>query len=52
MIYIKRDIHLNNNLRAKMFINVDIIELEKMTFNLQIDKLIIDNYDVIALLIC
>ena len=52
MIHIKRDIHLINDLWAKMFINVDIIELKEMTFNLQIDKLIINNCNVITSLIC
>ena len=52
MIYIKRDVHLIDDLRAKMFINVNIIELKKMTFDFQIDKLIINNCDVIASLIC
>ena len=52
MIHIKRDVHLIDDLQAKMFININIIESKEMTFDLQIDKLIINNYDVIASLIC
>ena len=52
VIYIKRDVYLINDLRAKMFINVNIIKSKKMTFDLQIDKFIINNCDVIASLIC
>ena len=50
--YIKRDIHLVDDLRAKMLINADIIESEEMTSDLQADKLIIGNCDMIAPLIC
>ena len=52
MTHIKRDVHLIDDLRAKMFINVDIIGSKEMTSDLQIDKLIINNCDVIASLIC
>ena len=52
MTHIKRNVHLIDDLRTKMLINVNIIESKKMTFDLQIDKLIINNYDVIASLIC
>ena len=52
MTHIRRDVHLINDLRTKMFINIDIIESKKMTSDLQIDKLIINNCDVIASLIC
>ena len=52
MIHIKRDVHLINDLQTKMFINVDIIKSKKMIFNFQINKFIINNCDMIALLIC
>ena len=52
IIRIKRDIHLIDDLRTKMFINANIIESKEMTFDLQIDRLIINNCDVIASLIC
>ena len=52
VVHIKRDVHLIDDLRAKMFINVDIIESKEMTFNLQVGKLIIDSCDVITSLIC
>ena len=52
MTHIKCNVHLIDDLRTKMFINVDIIESKKMTFDIQVGKLIIDNCDVIASLIC
>ena len=43
IVYIKRDVHVVDNLRVKMLIDTNIMCSKKMIVNLQIRKLIIDN---------
>ena len=52
IIYIKKNVHVINNLKIKILINIDIICSKKMTTNLQTRKLIIDNYDISTSIIC
>ena len=50
--HIKRDVHVVDNLRAKMLIGTDIMCSERMIVNLQTRKLIIDSCNMTTSIIC
>lgn len=45
---ILREIHLINNLKARILIENNIIELKEIVLNISKSKIFIDSYDIIA----
>ena len=52
IVHVKKNVHVINNLRVKMLIDIDIIYSKKITTNLQTCKLIINNYNIIIFITC
>ena len=52
IVHVKKNVHVINNLRVKILIDIDIIYSKKMTINLQTRKFIIDNCDMMIFITC
>ena len=49
--HIKKNVHVINNLKIKILIDIDIIYSKNITISLQTHKFIINNYDILILII-
>ena len=52
IVYVKKNVHVINNLRVKILINIDIICSKKIIINLRTRKFIIDNCDIMIFITC
>ena len=52
IVHIKREVHLVNHLRIKMFIEIDIIDSKNMIFDFNNEKFIIDNCKISTSFVC